>query len=263
MSAASSTSAHSADGPRRPEDDAGVDDSLTTTAQPRSGRRMPSRRVTVLAGAAASALLIGATRTTWAEATAPDLTGTSQAVAVTGSDAAPAVLALAVVAIAAALASSLSSTWVRYVTGPVLIVAALAAGWSAVAAALDPVGAAGSAVTTATGVLGSEIEAVATPWPLLTLIPAAAVAVVGVLVLVAGGSWPVGTRYRSAAVAAPSDPAHDPAAAWDALTRGEDPSVDDGASSTGDEDPRTGDQDPRTGDDEPPAAGATADPRLP
>ncbi|WP_226832052.1 Trp biosynthesis-associated membrane protein [Brachybacterium sp. FME24] len=249
MSGASSTSPRSADGPRRPEGDAARDDSRIAEGRPRSGRRMPSRRVTVLAGTAASALLIGATRTTWAEATAPDLTGTSQSVAVTGSEAAPAVLALAVVAIAAALASSLSSTWVRYVTGPVLIAAGLSAAWSAIAAALDPIGAAGSAVTTATGVLGSEVDAVATPWPLLALIPAAAVAAVGVIVLVAGRSWPVGTRYRSAAVAAPSDPARDPAAAWDALTRGEDPSIDNGGSSTG--------------DDGPPEPGTTPDPRRP
>jgi Tryptophan-associated transmembrane protein (Trp_oprn_chp) len=46
-----------------------------------------------------------------------------------------------------------------------------------------------------------------------------------VIVLLAGRSWPVGTKYRSAAIAAPSDPRRDPAAAWDALSRGEDPSI--------------------------------------
>ena len=185
-----------------------------STQPPRTARR-PGRRLTVLAATAASALLIGATRTTWTAATAPDLTGAAQSVAVTGADAAPAVLALAIVALAAALATSLSSTWVRFVTGPVLIASGLGAAWTAFAVHRDPVSASGSAVSSATGVVGSEMSATATVWPLLAVL----------LGLIAGRSWPVGTRYRSPAVAAPSDPSRDPAAAWDALTRGEDPSL--------------------------------------
>ncbi|MGO1389220.1 MULTISPECIES: Trp biosynthesis-associated membrane protein [Brachybacterium] len=195
-----------------------------STQPPRTARR-PGRRLTVLAATAASALLIGATRTTWTAATAPDLTGAAQSVAVTGADAAPAVLALAIVALAAALATSLSSTWVRFVTGPVLIASGLGAAWTAFAVHRDPVSASGSAVSSATGVVGSELSATATVWPLLAVLLGLVLVVLGVVVLIAGRSWPVGTRYRSPAVAAPSDPSRDPAAAWDALTRGEDPSL--------------------------------------
>ena len=202
---------------------------------PTRPRRAPSRRLTVLAGTVAGAALIGATRTTWAQATAPDLTGAAQEVAVTGSDAAPTVLALGLVALAAALTTSLSSIWIRFVTGPVLLAAGLGAGWSALAVVLDPTGASGSAAATATGVVGGQVQATATSWPLLTLIPSLAVAAVGVVVLLAGRTWPVRTRFRSAAVAVTADPEQDPAAAWDALTRGEDPSVED--------DPSTGTDD--------------------
>ena len=113
----------------------------------------------------------------------------------------------------------------RFVTGPVLIVAGLGAAWSSFAVTLDPQGAAAGAVTEATGVVGSQVDAAATTWPLLAILPALVLCAIGVVVLLVGGRWPRGTRYRSAAVAAPSDPAEDPAAAWDALTRGEDPSA--------------------------------------
>ena len=188
-------------------------------------RARPTRRATVLAGTAAAALLAGATSTTWINATAPDLAGTAQQVTVTGSDAAPAVLALALVAIAASLATALSSHWLRFVTGPVLIATGAGSVIAALGAVQAPQEAARSAVGSATGVLGSAVQAEPTAWPLLTLVPALVVAGIGVLVLVVGRGWPVGARYRSAAVVATADPGQDPSAAWDALTRGEDPSL--------------------------------------
>ena len=193
--------------------------------RPAARRPRPGRRTTVLAGTAASALLAGATRPTWIDAAAPDLTGTLQQVDVPGAEAAPAVLALALVAIAASLATSLPSAWLRFVTGPVLVLTGGGAALAALGVLRDPTAAAGSAVATATGVLGSGLEAETTTWPLLTLAPALAVAAVGVLVLLVGGSWPRRDRYRSAAVTVTADPSEDPAAAWDALTRGEDPSL--------------------------------------
>src|SRR5699024_3237687 len=137
----------------------------------------------------------------------------------------PAGLALALAAPAAPLVTSLPSAWLRFVTGPVLVLAGGGAGLAALGVLRDPEAASGSAVATATGVLGAGLEAGTTAWPLLTLAPALAVAAVGVLVLLAGGSWPRRDRYRSAAVPAAADPSEDPAAAWDALTRGEDPSL--------------------------------------
>lgn len=191
----------------------------------RTARGLPSRRVTVLLGLAASALLIGAMRPTWVEASAPDLAGTVQQVAVPGAEAAPAVLALALVAIAASLATALSSRWLRWLTGPALVLAGLGAILAALGVTSDPGTAAGGAVAATTGMLGSAVEARATAWPLLSLVPALAVVAVGALTLAAGGTWPLGTRYRSPALAAATGPEQDPAAAWDALTRGEDPSL--------------------------------------
>src|SRR5699024_4199848 len=137
--------------------------------QPAARRPRPGRRTTVLAGTAASALRAGATRPTWIDAAAPDLTGTLQQVDVPGAEAAPAVLALALVAIAASLATSLPSAWLRFVTGPVLVLTGGGAALAALGVLRDPTAAAGSAVATATGVLGSGLEAETTTWPLLTL----------------------------------------------------------------------------------------------
>ena len=199
------------------------------SAEQRPRRTGPSRRAAVLGGLVAAGALAGTTRATWVQATAPDLAGTAQDVAVGGADAAPAVLALALAALAAALATSLSSRWVRFLTGPVLIAAGLGAGLASLPPLRDPAAAAGSAVAESTGVVGAEVAADATSWPLIALVPALAVIATGVIVLIAGGSWPVGSRYRSAAVTTAADPAEDPAAAWDALTRGEDPSLRTGA----------------------------------
>lgn len=197
------------------------------TAAPagRAATGRPSRRLTVLAAAALSAALAGTTRALWVRASAPDLAGTLQQVEVRGAEAAPAVLALALVALAAALATSLSSRWVRFVTGPVLLLSGLGAAGAALGPVRDPAAAATGRIGEVTGMVGAAVQAEATLWPLLTLAPALAVAAAGVVVLWAGGGWSATTRYRSAA-AAPrtADPAQDPAAAWDALSRGEDPS---------------------------------------
>lgn len=191
--------------------------------------RLLGRAPVVLASILAAALLAGSTRPVWVQALAPDLTGTEQSLAISGGDVAPAVLALALAALAAAVATSLSSRWVRVVTGPVMVLAGIGAALSAVGARQDPAAAAAGAVAEATGVVGGSVQAEATVWPLLSSGAAALVVLLGVVVLVVGGRWPRGSRHRSAALAGPAriDPGEDPAAAWDALTRGEDPSEED------------------------------------
>ncbi|AXK45017.1 Trp biosynthesis-associated membrane protein [Brachybacterium saurashtrense] len=188
-------------------------------------RRGPGRGLTVLAGIAASGALAGASRATWVQASAPDLTGTAQQVAVPGADAAPAVLALALVALAASLATSLSSSWLRLLTAPILVLAGAGAAVAALGVLRAPGSSTGSAVTSATGVAGGAVTAETTWWPAAAALLAVLVAAVGMVVLLRGGRWPRRTRYRSAAVRTAADPAEDPSAAWDALTRGEDPSL--------------------------------------
>ena len=189
-------------------------------------RRGPGRRGTVLAGLAIAGLVAGSTRTSWATATAPDITGAVQSYPVTGAEAAPAVLALALVALAAAAATSLSSRWVRWVTGPVLALSGIGTVVAAAGMLGDPTAASAGAVADATGISGVELHASASAWPVAAIVGGVLLALLGVLVLVVGGRWRRGSSRYSRATLAPRrvvDPEQDPAAAWDALTRGEDP----------------------------------------
>lgn len=196
------------------------------------------RRDAVLGGVLLGGALFGTTRATWLHATVPDLAGGTSSVVVGGDQAAPAVVALAVVGIATSLAMAISSPVVRYVTGPVLVLCGLGAAVGALLVQADPPSHVSGAVADSTGLLGATAAVTLTPWPLISLVPAALLAVLGILVVWRGSGWRRTARYdrdarpQSAVTAtgtatadrAGLDPLEDPSAAWDALTRGEDPS---------------------------------------
>jgi uncharacterized membrane protein (TIGR02234 family) len=188
-----------------------------------------SRRLAVLLGLLFAAVQALLGRTVWVRAEAVDLTGAQREVTVSGIDATPAVFALALVSAAAAIALALSGRRIRFVPAAVLVLSGAggaAAAWSVRA---DPVSVARGPAAELTGLLGGALTATATPWVLLTL-----VAVLGILVGWQGGRWPTrtaGSRYRRDAsrdaregARGSADPLEDPAATWDALTRGDDPS---------------------------------------
>lgn len=206
-----------------------------TTPARRGGMR---RRDAVLGGVLLGGALFGTTRATWLHATVPDLAGGTSSVVVGGDQAAPAVVALAVVGIATSLAMAISSPVVRFVTGPVLVLCGLGAAVGALLVQADPPSHVSGAVADSTGLLGATAAVTLTPWPLISLVPAALLAVLGILVVWRGSGWRRTARYdrdarpQSAVTAtgaatadgAGLDPLEDPSAAWDALTRGEDPS---------------------------------------
>lgn len=162
---------------------------------PRAGRGGMRRRDAVLGGLVIAGALFGTTRAPWLHASVPDLAGGSTAVAVGGDQAAPAVVALAVVALATSLATAISSSLVRFVTGPVLVLCGLGAGASALLVRTEPDAHATSAVAAATGLLGSGAQVTLTPWSLVALAPSALLVVLGVLVLWRGRGWQRSRRY--------------------------------------------------------------------
>lgn len=185
-----------------------------------------SRRTAVLLGLLLSAALAGLGRTTWVRASAVDLSGSPRELAVLGADAAPAVVALALVGLAASLATSLSSAWIRLVTGPVLALVGIGSAAAALRVRADALAASRGSIARSVGVIGGEASAQATAWPLAVLLPALGLVVLGLLVLRQGGRWRRTSRHRRAAAGPVSlDPREDPAGAWDALTLGEDPSA--------------------------------------
>lgn len=215
-----------------------VDDQAAQRGRP--ARRGVPRRSAVLAGLVLAGSLFLTTRATWMHARVPDLVGGTTDVDVSGAEAAPMVVAAALVALAAAAVVAISSRAVRFVSGPLLVAAGMAATIGALAVRSDPAGHARSAIAAATGVSGAGAELSGTVWPLIALAPAIGLAALGVVVLVAGRAWSRSARYDREAVpgaargadlrpraaeAADAAAPDDPAALWDALSRGDDPTA--------------------------------------
>lgn len=186
-----------------------------------------SRRTAVLIAAVAAIALGALGRATWLTARAPDITGAMQTIEVPGQDAAAGLLPLALVAGAAALATSLTGRWIRWITGAVLIATGLGAIAIVLGVVTAPGDAASAAVAEATGIRGTVVIADLALWPWIALLPALVLVLTGAAILLLGGRWSVTSRYARPRRAATSDPADDPAAAWDALSRGEDPTLED------------------------------------
>lgn len=166
----------------------------------------------LVVGLATAAVAAG----TWVTGTAPGGLG-QEALAVSGTTAAPAVVAGGLVTAAAGLALSLGGRGVRVVTAAVLAGAGLLVGWSAVAVLRDPVPAAQGAAREAVGT--AVAEDVATTWlPWLAVGLAAATLALAVVAL---GRWQQTSRRHEGPARGPVDPFD----TWDALSRGEDPTA--------------------------------------
>ncbi len=149
-------------------------------------------------------------------------------VLVTGSAAAPAVPAAALVVLAAGVAVPLAGRLGRWLV--VLVVGgagALAAG-AAVAVLVDPGPAARVAAAAGTGVTGLARPATTTAWPWLTVLVGAALVALAAALARASSRWTVRAGRYERGRPAPGtavEPPDDDRAAWDALTRGEDPTA--------------------------------------
>ena len=200
-----------------------------------SGPQIPPRRPRARLSSVLLILLCGAiavisSTQTWLTVA---LTGSAaHTLTVAGSVAVPVLtpLGLAVLALGAAL--SIVGTVLRYAFGILSVAIAVVVGsLTAVVAFTHPVSAVARTVTDATGITGNSAIAPliasisASPWPVVTLVAMAALALTGIFVLVTARTWrSTGRRYRTAT--APSSPATGPLDAvdsWDDLSRGQDP----------------------------------------
>jgi uncharacterized membrane protein (TIGR02234 family) len=201
----------------------------------------------VVATVLGSALALLSWSQTWFELRLADAPaqGGGEAIAVAGSVASPALAALALAGLALVAALAIAGPAIRVVLGLLEIVLG---GCLLLATALtlgSPVAAVAPAVTDATGVTGAQPTAelvasvTATAWPVAAIAGGVLLVVAGLAVLVTGTRWPATSRrYRGARLAdagavAPTD-AGDRAASdraiddWDELSRGDDPTGDDG-----------------------------------
>jgi hypothetical protein len=194
--------------------------------------------------------ILAAFSATWVVAEVPVFAGAdaqgspAREVALAGRDLVPLGSAMGWVGLAAIASLLATRTWGRRVTGAAVLLAGGIAGVTGVAFAFTEV-ASGGGGAFVEAALASRTDAVAasvsvSAWWLLAVVSGLGLMACGMLALVEGPSWPrLGARYsRASAGAVPSA-----AATWDALDRGEDPTIAD------EEPPRSGDADPGSMDD--------------
>lgn len=187
-----------------------------------------ARRSTVVLGTLVAALaLFACSAATWVSAAVATALE-PVTVAVAGSDAAPAVTALGLVAAAGALAVAISGRVLRAVVAAVVLLAGLGALAATAAVLADPTGAAQTTVGESTGLINAGGDYALTVWPWLAAAAAGLVALCGAWALVAGRGWTAGRRYERAGTE--PAPVRDPRPgdeidSWDALTEGRDPTA--------------------------------------
>ncbi|MGO4385485.1 Trp biosynthesis-associated membrane protein [Specibacter sp. RAF43] len=186
------------------------------------------KSVLVLVAILAALAVFGTTTQTWIHvALAPGEVQQAD-LDIAGSKAAVSVSALALVALAGALATTIAGKIARIITCAIVLLSA--AGIIAVVLGVlaDPSTAAMGQVGTATGVVGTASNATATVFPLLAVAAAAVLALAAALILWVGRGWSVRTKYDAAPgpasqAAGPRTGPVDEIDSWDRLSRGEDP----------------------------------------
>jgi uncharacterized membrane protein (TIGR02234 family) len=180
--------------------------------------------VVLLALLGAGLLLVSGSRT-WVTGTVDDAVLGASRISGTGTQVASGVVALALAALAAAIASTTSGRVVRRVTLALLLLAALAEAAFVGRVLLDPSGVLGSVAAASTGRTGTiETRAAATAWAWLAL------GAVVLLVVAAVGGWfgsgrwrGLGARYEAPDADRAGARGQRVASDWDRLDAGEDP----------------------------------------
>jgi uncharacterized membrane protein (TIGR02234 family) len=196
-------------------------------------------RLIVVAGLAlGAAIALMAATQVWLEGTL-DLVGLPPVeVSVTGRQAAPVMPAVALLALGAAVGLLLIGGLARRVFGVIVALAALGGAWLTTVTVSDPVAAVSSPLAQAAGLASppadASLEAARSGWPVIGIagLVIIAAAAVGAAVI---GTWPqVGRRYAAAPVADPQGSVADAPQRrdesdgirlWDALERGDDPTL--------------------------------------
>ncbi|WP_247647212.1 Trp biosynthesis-associated membrane protein [Arthrobacter sp. E3] len=181
----------------------------------------------ILLSVLAALAVFGTTTQTWIHVSIAQGEVGQNELNIPGSKAAVAVSALALVALAGALATSIAGKIARVVTALIMFLSAAGIVAVVLGVLTNPVAAAMSEVGAATGIEGQGSNATTTGFPVLAVVAALVLAVVSLLVLFFGRSWNVRTKYdaaKEAQVGGPAEPV-DEIDRWDQLSRGEDPTA--------------------------------------
>jgi hypothetical protein len=198
-----------------------------TTTPPSGSRRVRVLALTLPLVAASLALLA------WSQVWVAVVLIDGREVAAAGDAAAPAIPPFALAALALVGALSLAGVFFRIILGVLQALLGLGIAVSGVVALSDPVQAAASRITEASGVDGvaavqALVDQVAVSfWPGLAIVAGVFTVVIGVGIVATASRWPGRTRRFERSRAEPGDGslAPDRLEAWDALSDGDDPTA--------------------------------------
>lgn len=197
-----------------------------------------ARRTCVLLGLLGAGLMLVAGSRSWASVSFHQAFPAAGELAVAGRHVAPTVVPVALAAVAATVLLAIGKRAVLVVVGLGLVLAGVGSAVAATVAAADRTSLAAIALreavgldTSGTAALGSPVDVTINAWAYVAVAGAVLLAMVGLAAVVAGPRWsrPTG-RYERAEPAGPSEPApaRPSASAWDALSQGQDPTIDEG-----------------------------------
>lgn len=208
-----------------------------------------SKRYVVFAGVLGGIAALAMSTRTWFHVVPASGAINVQAFDVSGKDAATAVSALAVVALAGSVAAAIAGRLARWIIAVLVLLSGLGIATSALTALSNPEAASVSKVGAAAGTMRIQGDYVVTFWPWLTVVIGAWIMAAAIWLALAGRRWQASRKYTPAAAAAasaptgPADSASTPPAGedageragtpesaaldeidgWDSLSRGEDP----------------------------------------
>jgi uncharacterized membrane protein (TIGR02234 family) len=196
--------------------------------------RVTSKATVVLFAVLGAGLLLVSGSRTWITGTVNDPVLGASRVAGDGGQVASGVVALALVAGAAALASTTAGAVLRRVTLAVLTLAALGEGALVARVIASPASALGAVAARATGRTGEvETHATLTVWPWLCLLAALVLLVAAACGWAGASTWRgLGARYETPGATATGARGQRVASDWDRLDAGDDPTLRDDAPPT-------------------------------
>lgn len=181
---------------------------------------MTSKRSVLVVGALAVILMVAANTRTWVSGSVTDAVLAQAHTTASGGQAAPALLASALVGAAAVIATLTTGRVPRWIAAVITLLAGLVSVVVTIVAVRDPAGALGDVATAMTGHTGDRtVRASLTIWPWVALLGGVLLVLTGLLAIVGARSWSgLSSRY-DAPGAAPVRSRSD----WDMLSDGEDP----------------------------------------
>ena len=192
--------------------------------------RRSTKRSVMLLGLVGAVLALATSTRTWINVQPEVGSVKIPLIQVAGSDAATAVAALAVVALAGSLAAMIAGKIARYIIAVILLLAGCGIAGAGISVLSDPVFAAATKVGEATGLNTSGGDYDLTPWPWFSVLAGAILAASALLLGITGRNWAGSGKYaRDAEATAPGTAAAGPAgpideiSGWDSLSRGDDP----------------------------------------